>query len=110
MIDLKGKTALVTGGSRGIGRAACLLLAEAGADVGFGYRLNRAAAELAPAARPVARGRRPPALRPRGGGAESAQHERDPHGRAHRSSSTGRPRFGARARRTSRPCSSICES
>ena len=45
MIDLKGKTALVTGGSRGIGRAACLLLAEAGADVGFGYRLNRAAAD-----------------------------------------------------------------
>jgi 3-oxoacyl-[acyl-carrier protein] reductase len=45
MIDLKGKTAVVTGGSRGIGRAACLLLARAGADVALGYRLNRTAAE-----------------------------------------------------------------
>jgi len=45
MIDLKGKTALVTGGSRGIGRASCLLLARAGADVACGYRLNQDAAE-----------------------------------------------------------------
>jgi 3-oxoacyl-[acyl-carrier protein] reductase len=36
-IDLRGKTALVTGGSRGIGRACCLTLAEAGAKVIINY-------------------------------------------------------------------------
>lgn len=38
MISLKGKRALVTGGSRGIGAATARLLAEAGADVGIAYR------------------------------------------------------------------------
>ncbi len=43
--ELAGKTALVTGGSRGIGRAAARLLALAGADVAVGYRNDRVAAE-----------------------------------------------------------------
>jgi 3-oxoacyl-[acyl-carrier protein] reductase len=45
MIDLSGKSAVVTGGSRGIGRGICLRLAEQGADVCFSYRGNVAAAE-----------------------------------------------------------------
>ena len=42
MISLRGKRALVTGGSRGIGAATALLLAECGADVGVGYRSRQA--------------------------------------------------------------------
>jgi 3-oxoacyl-[acyl-carrier protein] reductase len=45
MIDLTGKSAVVTGGSRGIGRAIGLRLARQGADVCFSYRGNAAAAE-----------------------------------------------------------------
>ncbi len=45
MIVLHGKTALITGGSRGIGRATALMLAEAGANVAFTYREHKTRAE-----------------------------------------------------------------
>jgi 3-oxoacyl-[acyl-carrier protein] reductase len=45
MIDLSDKSAVVTGGSRGIGRAIALRLATQGADVAFSYRGNEAAAK-----------------------------------------------------------------
>jgi 3-oxoacyl-[acyl-carrier protein] reductase len=45
LIDLTGKRAFVTGGSRGIGRATALLLARAGATVAVGYRTRKPAAD-----------------------------------------------------------------
>lgn len=45
LIDLRGKRAVVTGGSRGIGASTARLLAAAGADVGIGYRSRTADAE-----------------------------------------------------------------
>jgi 3-oxoacyl-[acyl-carrier protein] reductase len=50
MIDLSGKSAVVTGASRGIGRAIALRLAEQGANVAFSYKGNAAAAEETAAA------------------------------------------------------------
>jgi 3-oxoacyl-[acyl-carrier protein] reductase len=46
VINLKGRRALVTGGSRGIGAAAARLLARAGADVAIGYRSRQADADV----------------------------------------------------------------
>ena len=46
---MKGKTALVTGGSRGIGKAICLELASRGVDVAFNYFRNHEAAREAEA-------------------------------------------------------------
>jgi 3-oxoacyl-[acyl-carrier protein] reductase len=45
VIDLRGKRALVTGGSRGIGAATARLLARAGAAVTIGYRSRQADAQ-----------------------------------------------------------------
>jgi 3-oxoacyl-[acyl-carrier protein] reductase len=44
MLTLAGKTALVTGGSRGIGRAVCVLFARVGARLAVGYARDERAA------------------------------------------------------------------
>ena len=44
-MELKGQVAVVTGGSRGIGRGIALALAEAGADVVINYRKDEKAGE-----------------------------------------------------------------
>lgn len=45
MIDLRGKTVLLTGGSRGIGRACALMMGKAGADIAISYLNNKKAAD-----------------------------------------------------------------
>jgi 3-oxoacyl-[acyl-carrier protein] reductase len=54
---IRGKSAIVTGGSRGIGRAIVELLAAEGADVTFFYRDNAAAADEVVAALEAAGGK-----------------------------------------------------
>jgi len=43
-MNIEGKTALVTGGSRGLGRAISVMLAEKGARLAINYRANQEAA------------------------------------------------------------------
>ena len=45
LIDLSGKAALVTGGSRGVGAATAVMLARAGASVAITYKARKSAAE-----------------------------------------------------------------
>lgn len=56
-LGLQGKRAIVSGGSRGVGRAVARMLARAGADVGVGY-LSREDEALAVSAEVRALGRR----------------------------------------------------
>jgi 3-oxoacyl-[acyl-carrier protein] reductase len=72
-ISLKDKVALVTGGSRGIGRAIAIALAGAGATVVVNYRGNQAAADETVAAITAAEGR---AIAVQGDVSEAADVER----------------------------------
>jgi len=45
-LELKGKTAFVTGGTRGLGRAICFALAEEGVNLAVNCRSDKNAAEL----------------------------------------------------------------
>ena len=55
MIEMQGKTVVVTGGSRGIGAAATRALVGVGARVVIHYGRNRAAAETLAASLPEGR-------------------------------------------------------
>ena len=55
-MDLAGKTAIVTGGSVGIGAAIAIKLAECGANVAINYRKHQEEAEAVIAAAEASRG------------------------------------------------------
>lgn len=71
-MDLKGRKALVTGGSMGIGRASVLVLSGYGADVAFTYRKHEAEAK-AIASEVEKAGRRALAIKADVGSFEDAQ-------------------------------------
>ena len=71
-MDLKGRSALVTGGSMGIGRASVLVLSGYGADVAFTYRKHEAEAK-AIASEVEKAGRRALAIKADVGSFEDAQ-------------------------------------
>ncbi|OAV54441.1 oxidoreductase [Rhizobium sp. WYCCWR10014] len=73
MIDINGKRALVTGGSRGIGAAIAVVLAENGADVAITYNKSPDRAE-AVVAKIEALGRRALAVQADSADADSAKH------------------------------------
>ena len=60
--DLEGKTALITGGGTGLGRAMALALAEAGADIALAARRVDKLEEVASEIRALGRGAQPIAL------------------------------------------------
>lgn len=70
-MELKGKTALVTGGSRGLGKAIAERLARAGAIVAVNYAGNREAAEATVAGIEAAGGQAFPLQARLGGKAEA---------------------------------------
>src|SRR5688500_19319836 len=84
MLTLRGRSALVTGGSRGIGRAVCVLFGRLGARVAVHYVRDEAAASETVAA-----------VRAAGGEAFALQAELSDYSAAQRAVEETAARFGA---------------